>query len=59
MNKKGEIYGFERLLDVVPTSPDMDAESLLMEIISKVNAFVGDAEQHDDTTVIVLSVTAT
>ena len=59
MNKKEEMYGFERLFDVVKASHAMDAESLLTEIISNVNAFAGDAEQHDDITVIVLSVSNT
>ncbi|MEJ2656565.1 MAG: PP2C family protein-serine/threonine phosphatase, partial [Desulfobacterales bacterium] len=56
MNKKEEMYGFERLLDVVQGADHMDADSLLSEIISRVNVFAGGAEQHDDITVIVLSV---
>ncbi len=56
MNKKEEMYGFERLMDVIHASNAMDADSLLTEIISKVNAFAGGAEQHDDITVIVLGV---
>ena len=59
MNKKEEMYGFERLLDVVQASRPMDADSLLTEIISKVDAFAGGAEQHDDITVIVLGVADT
>ena len=59
MNKKEEMYGFERLLDVVQASHAMDADSLLTEIISKVDTFAGGVEQHDDITVIVLSVTPT
>ena len=57
MNKKEEIYGFERLLDVVQASRDMDADSLLTEIITRVDTFAGGVEQHDDITVIVLGVT--
>ena len=59
MNKKEEMYGFERLLDVIQASHAMDADSLLTEIISKVDTFVAGAEQHDDITVIVLGVTPT
>jgi len=59
MNKKEEMYGFERLLDVIQASNAMDADSLLTEIISKVDTFVAGAEQHDDITVIVLGVTPT
>ena len=58
MNKKEEMYGFERLLDVIQASRSMDADSLLTEIISKVNSFAGGAEQHDDITVIVIGVTS-
>jgi sigma-B regulation protein RsbU (phosphoserine phosphatase) len=56
MNKQEEIFGFERLLDVVQRSKSMDADSLLKEILNKVNEFTGDASQHDDLTVIVVSV---
>lgn len=58
MNKKEGMYGFERLLDVVQASGYMDADSLLTEIISRVNTFAGGVDQHDDITVIVLSVAA-
>ncbi|MEE8552975.1 MAG: PP2C family protein-serine/threonine phosphatase, partial [Desulfobacterales bacterium] len=56
MNKKEEMFGFERLLDIVQKARSMDADSLLNEIIDQVNTFAGGAEQHDDLTVIVLSV---
>ncbi|MBW1849416.1 MAG: SpoIIE family protein phosphatase, partial [Deltaproteobacteria bacterium] len=58
MNKKEEMYGFERLLEVAQASRFMDADSLLTEIISRVNTFAGGVEQHDDITVIVLTVIA-
>ena len=56
MNKQEEIFGFERLLDAVQRSKSMDADSLLKEILNKVNEFSGDASQHDDLTVIAVSV---
>ncbi|MBW2488825.1 MAG: SpoIIE family protein phosphatase [Deltaproteobacteria bacterium] len=56
MNAKKKIFGFRRLLDAVQQSNDMDAESLLKEIISRVNAFVGHAAQHDDLTMIIIGV---
>jgi len=34
----------------------LSADSLLKKIIESVNQFAGDAEQHDDLTVIVVSV---
>jgi sigma-B regulation protein RsbU (phosphoserine phosphatase) len=57
MNKKEEMYGFERLLDVVKSSHALDTDSPLTEIISEVNTFAAGTEQHDDITVILLGVT--
>ncbi len=56
MNAQEEIFGFERLIDVVQESKSLDADSLLKKILTRVNAFTGDASQHDDLTVIVVSV---
>jgi len=56
MNAKEEIFGFERFLEVVKKANSLNADELLEEIKDKVNEFVGDAEQHDDLTVIVISV---
>jgi sigma-B regulation protein RsbU (phosphoserine phosphatase) len=55
MNEKEEMFGFERLLDVVQGARSMTADSLLREILDRVNAFAGGAAQHDDLTVIVVS----
>jgi len=56
MNEKQEIFGFDRLLEVVQSSQSMTAEALLKEVLSRVAEFVGEAPQHDDLTVIVVSV---
>jgi sigma-B regulation protein RsbU (phosphoserine phosphatase) len=56
MNQQEEMFGFERLLEVVQGAKSMTAESLLKEIIDRVKAFVGAAPQHDDLTIIVVSV---
>jgi sigma-B regulation protein RsbU (phosphoserine phosphatase) len=56
MNGQEEIFGFERLLDTVNRAASMSAEELLQEILGKVNEFSGDAPQHDDLTLIVMSV---
>jgi sigma-B regulation protein RsbU (phosphoserine phosphatase) len=55
MSEKEEIFGFERLLEVVQKSQSLTADSLLKKILEKVNAFAGEAAQHDDITVIVVS----
>jgi sigma-B regulation protein RsbU (phosphoserine phosphatase) len=56
MNEQNEMFGFERLLEVVQGAQTLTADSLLKEILDKVNAFVRGARQHDDLTVIVVSV---
>jgi sigma-B regulation protein RsbU (phosphoserine phosphatase) len=56
INDQEKIFGFERLLEIVNGAESMSAESLLKEILDRVNKFAGEAEQHDDLTVIVVSV---
>jgi len=53
-NKLGEIYGFPRLLELVGTLHDHDPKGVLHEIMDAVRVFVGEAEQTDDITVVVL-----
>lgn len=54
MNENKEIFGFDRLLDIVNNSPAGTAESLLEDVKRSVNEFAGSASQHDDITVIVI-----
>jgi sigma-B regulation protein RsbU (phosphoserine phosphatase) len=56
MNEHEEMFGFDRLLELVQTSQVLNADELLKKIIDQTNAFVGDAIQHDDLTVIVVRV---
>ena len=56
MNAKEEIFGFQRLMDVVQEASTMDADSLLKDVLNKVQTFAGKASQHDDLTVIAISV---
>jgi sigma-B regulation protein RsbU (phosphoserine phosphatase) len=55
MNKRQEIYGFERLQDVIKKSKADTAEALMNDIINSVSDFTGDAPQHDDLTIIVVN----
>ena len=55
MNDKEEMFGFERLIEIVQEARSRTADSLLKEILDKVNAFAGGAAQHDDLTLIVVS----
>jgi len=54
MNEQEEMFGFDRLLNVVKNSQAKTAESLMEEIKSNVNEFAGNAPQHDDITIIVI-----
>jgi serine phosphatase RsbU (regulator of sigma subunit) len=55
MNKHEDMYGFERLHEVVKSSPAETAEALMNDIIRSVSDFTGAAPQHDDLTIIVVS----
>jgi sigma-B regulation protein RsbU (phosphoserine phosphatase) len=56
MNKNEDMYGFERLNEVVKSSTAENAEDLMNDIIKDVSDFTGAAPQHDDLTIIVVSV---
>jgi serine phosphatase RsbU (regulator of sigma subunit)/CHASE2 domain-containing sensor protein len=56
MNKKEEMYGFERFLEVVKENRGLEAEKFLQHLIDDINRFVGKAEQHDDLTIVVIKV---
>lgn len=56
MNEREEIFGFDRLLDVLQSAGPISADDLLREILDKVKLFAGSAPQHDDLTLIVVSV---
>jgi sigma-B regulation protein RsbU (phosphoserine phosphatase) len=56
MNEQEEIYGFERLQEVIKSSQADTSEALMNEVITSVQEFAGKAPQHDDITVIVVSV---
>ena len=57
MNDKKEMFGFDRLIEVIKESKTLTAESMLEEIKSHVNEFAGGAPQHDDITIIVVQAT--
>ena len=56
MIASGEIFGFERLEEAIRSGPNTTAEAMLTYILTQVGAFVGQAEAHDDLTIIVLKV---
>ncbi len=57
MNKKDEMFGFERLESIVKDSAaDLSAKQVAAKIVQKVADFAGSAKQHDDMTVVVVRV---
>jgi len=56
MNTDEEMFGFERLMEVLQAARHHDVTSVMNETIERVNAFAGDKPQHDDITIIVLGV---
>jgi sigma-B regulation protein RsbU (phosphoserine phosphatase) len=55
MDKNEEMYGFERLHEIVKASQAEAAEDLMNDIIKDVSDFTGNVPQHDDLTIIVVS----
>jgi serine phosphatase RsbU (regulator of sigma subunit) len=56
MNASREIFGFDRVLEIVQKEKALSAGVLLSKILEQVKEFAGSAIQHDDITVISLSV---
>jgi sigma-B regulation protein RsbU (phosphoserine phosphatase) len=56
MNHKQELFGFERLIDEVQNSGFIPTESILKNIVNRANDFEECLAQHDDLTIIVVSV---
>lgn len=54
-NVDGELYGEERLLDVLVKHRGMHADAIHTAILDDVMDFVGDAPLADDITLMVLS----
>jgi phosphoserine phosphatase RsbU/P len=53
MNSKGELYGFDRLLTSIHNGRHLAPDAMLDQLASDVAGYVGDAEQHDDLTLVV------
>src|SRR6266508_1364634 len=54
-NSDGSLFGFERLEALLDSyGPSLHPDQLLGDLLDRVHAFVGDAEQHDDMTVVAI-----
>jgi serine phosphatase RsbU (regulator of sigma subunit) len=56
MNHKEEMYGFDRFLASIEEGKNLEADKFMEKLLSDVSRFVGDKEQHDDLTVVVVKV---
>ena len=55
-NETGEMYGEDRLRDLIRLSPDLTAGGILDRILADVKSFCGNAPQFDDITLMVIKV---
>jgi len=53
-NETGEMFGFDRLEAVLAKGPSSSAQALLDYLKAALSNFVGAAEPHDDTTIVVV-----
>jgi phosphoserine phosphatase RsbU/P len=56
MNLDHDLFGEDRLRDIVEEHADLPSEQLRERIMREVESFVGDADAHDDMTMILLKV---
>jgi sigma-B regulation protein RsbU (phosphoserine phosphatase) len=56
MDRDGELFGDDALAKVVSANSRLDAAGIRERVLREVKAFVGDAEQHDDMTMVVLKI---
>jgi serine phosphatase RsbU (regulator of sigma subunit) len=53
-NKKGEMFGRDRVKEIIRRYADLGAEGIRLAIIDAVTTFRGEAQQEDDITLVVL-----
>jgi sigma-B regulation protein RsbU (phosphoserine phosphatase) len=56
MDLDGELFGDATLASVLSTHQALDAAGIRERVLREVKAFVGDAEPHDDMTMVVLKI---
>ncbi len=53
-NADKELFGTDRMLEALNREPDAEPEAVLKNVMNGINAFVADAEQFDDITMMCL-----
>jgi sigma-B regulation protein RsbU (phosphoserine phosphatase) len=56
MNESGELFSDETLARVVAGQDDLDAAGIRERVVREVGMFVGNAEPHDDMTMVVMKI---
>jgi sigma-B regulation protein RsbU (phosphoserine phosphatase) len=56
MNESGEIFGFARLEQFMAGCDGLPATEIVEQLNQEITTFVGQAEQHDDITMVVVRV---
>jgi serine phosphatase RsbU (regulator of sigma subunit) len=56
LSKEGEMYGFDRLQNVITTNRGKDVHAVMENLMMDIEEFSGETEQHDDITVVVVKV---
>jgi len=54
MNSKEEEFGEDRLMEIVKPHLQGTASEISEAILSSIERFVGNAEQHDDLTMVIV-----
>ena len=56
MNKDSDLFGEDRLSSLVEENAGVAVETLRERILTDLDAFVGDADQHDDMTLVLIKI---
>jgi serine phosphatase RsbU (regulator of sigma subunit) len=56
MNEHKELYGFERFTAAIAAGRTLAPTDLVDSLLDDVSRYVGDTEQHDDLTLVVVQV---
>ena len=56
MNNKGEQYTIERFTELIASNADLSPKEIIASIKTDISAFVGNAKQHDDQTLLLMKV---
>jgi len=56
MNETGEMFGFERVEQMIANGPVINAQSMLKHLLAEISAFTNQCDPHDDMTIVIFQV---